>query len=320
MYPAIGEASISIQVKIINSFPELYELGWIIFDEPMSKHTSFEIGGPAEVFCYPQSLYQLAVLVNFAIQNQIPYLVIGKGSNLLISDKGLPGMVLSTQGLTGTKVYEGYIYAETGIELKSLCDIAMQAGLSGLEFACGIPGSLGGAVYMNAGAYNGEISQVLDKSICLVPAVIDSAFPLPIEQLHNTAHDFSYRHSALQDRSLIHYASVFQLKPDQPEAIAKRMADLDEQRSSKQPLDMPSAGSVFKRPTGHFTGKLIDDCGLRGYRIGGAMISDKHCGFIVNTGGATAHDVLSLIEYIQQTIWQRYQINLEPEIRLIGER
>ncbi len=286
----------------------------------MKKHTSFKIGGDADVFCCPESIYQFAVLVSYAIKTHIPYLVIGKGSNLLISDSGIRGMVLSTERLNHITHRDDTVYATTGCSLKSVCDYAAQYGLSGLEFACGIPGSLGGAVYMNAGAYEGEISMVLESSRCFSIQDISGSYPLNIIRLNNHQHQFSYRKSILQTDKLIHLLSIFRLKYDDPEAILDRMAKLDEMRQDKQPLDLPSAGSVFKRPQGHFTGKLIDDCGLRGFRIGDAMISNKHCGFIVNLGNATAADVVNLIEYTKSTVLSKYGVNLEPEIRLIGDK
>lgn len=310
----------SYQVQALNRFPELFDAGIMVFDEPMKLHTSFKIGGNADVFCYPESFYQVAILIEYALLNEIPYLIIGKGSNLLVSDHGYRGMVISTERLTKIKRYGTFIYAEAGVNLKELCDFALSSGLSGLEFACGIPGSLGGAVFMNAGAYEGEISQILKFSLCLKPIPTREAFPLPSLTLSKAEHDFSYRNSVLQRARLIHLSSVFELKPDVPSVISSRMENFNQMRLAKQPLDLPSAGSVFKRPLGHFTGKLIDECGLRGMQMGGAMISDKHCGFIVNNGNATAAEVLSLIDFVQKTVRDKFGVELETEIRLIGER
>ncbi len=286
----------------------------------MILHTSFEIGGPADVFCLPPSVYIMAELLNFAVHSQIPFLIIGKGSNLLIGDKGFRGMVISTLLLNKTMQYGNSIYAECGATLKDLCNLAQAKGLSGLEFASGIPGSVGGAVYMNAGAYNGEMKDVLTSSMCLSPESNDSAFPLQFVPLSNSDHCFGYRSSILSRDHLIHLYSIFELVPAVPATIRAKMDELDAMRSSKQPLDLPSAGSIFKRPPGHFTGQLIDECNLRGYRIGGAAISDKHCGFIVNVGNATAQDVLDLIAYVSANVKERFGVDLEPEIRLIGEK
>ncbi len=305
---------------MLNRFPELYDAGLIVFDEPMKAHTSFQIGGYADVFCFPNSFYQLAVIIDFAARNQIPYIVIGNGSNLLVGDGGIRGIVITTEHLRFVMRYGTYLYAESGYSLKDLCDFAMAQGLSGLEFACGIPGSTGGAVYMNAGAYEGEMSQVISQSICLSPELTNQAFPLAIQKLSNADHKFAYRQSYLQTANLIHLASVFELKPSSSEKIQEKMDIFSAQRSSKQPLDYPSAGSVFKRPPGFYTGKLIDDCGLRGYRIGGAMISDKHCGFIINTGNATAGDVIQLIDHVKNTVRSNFGVELNMEIRIIGER
>lgn len=305
---------------ILNKFPELYEEGIIRFDESMILHTSFEIGGPADIFFTPPSIYVMAELLHFATVSNIPVLIIGKGSNLLIGDKGFRGMVVSTARLNKIVQYGNSVYAECGASLKDLCELAQVKGLSGLEFASGIPGSVGGAVFMNAGAYNGEIKDVLSKSMCLSLNSSNSAFPLQFVPLTNSDHSFAYRSSILSRDRLIHLYSTFELIQASPESIKAKMEELNAMRSSKQPLELPSAGSIFKRPPGHYTGQLIDECNLRGYRIGGAAISDKHCGFIVNVGNATAQDVLNLISYVSTTVKDRFGVELEPEIRLIGEK
>jgi len=195
----------------------------------------------------------------------------------------------------------------------------MQQGLSGLEFASGIPGSVGGAVYMNAGAYGGEIKDVLYCSKYLIPTLDSLGSSASIKHLKAEEHEFAYRRSVFQSQKLIHLSSVFRLKPDSPDLIKARMDDLNRQRWDKQPMELPSAGSVFKRPEGHYTGKLISDCGLRGFRIGDAAVSEKHCGFIVNLGEATAKQVLELISHIQTTVFNRFGVRLETEIRILGE-
>ncbi len=291
----------------------------IRFDVPLKDYCSFRIGGNAEVFCVPQTQQQLIDLLAFCISGSIPYFILGKGSNLLISDKGLPGVVITTSAFTRITRDEDYISAFSGVLLKDLCDFAMDQGLSGLEFASGIPGSVGGAVFMNAGAYGGEIKDVLYCSKCLVPNLESLTSSSPVLHLKAEEHKFSYRHSALQERSLIHLSSVFHLHHDTTAAIKQRMDMLEAQRWEKQPMNLPSAGSVFKRPEGYFTGKLVDDCGLRGFRIGDAAVSDKHCGFIVNLGSATAKEVLQVIRHVQKTVFDHFGVCLETEIRILGE-
>ncbi len=300
-------------------FPELAEAGVIRFDEPLREHCSFQIGGPAEVFCEPQSQQQLIELVAHCLQTQTQYFILGKGSNLLISDRGLEGIVIHTGSLNKLSHDDNCVSAWCGATLKELCDYAQSLGLAGLEFASGIPGSVGGAVFMNAGAYGGEIKDALYCSKCLPLELERLQGKNPILHLKAADHEFSYRHSSLQTRGLLHLSSVFKLTPDEPVTIQQRMAELDKQRWDKQPMDLPSAGSVFKRPEGHFTGKLVDDCGLRGFQIGGAAVSLKHCGFIVNLGDATAADVLAVIRHVQKIVFERFGVRLETEIRLVGE-
>jgi len=305
--------------KAKTQLPHLIENGIISFDVPLSEHCSFRIGGPAEVYCQPQTQAQLLELLRFCLKEEIPFFILGKGSNLLISDKGLPGMVISTNSYTKITRDENYLSAFCGVKLKDLCDFACQQGLSGLEFASGIPGSVGGAVFMNAGAYGGEIKDSLYCIKALEPTLAGVSASNPVIHLKHAEHQFVYRGSSLQSRGLFHLSSVFKLNYDAPEAITARMLELDAQRWAKQPMDLPSAGSVFKRPEGHFTGKLIDDCGLRGTQIGGARISDKHCGFIVNTGTTTAADVDALIRFAQSEVKNRFGVELQTEIRRVGE-
>jgi len=328
--------------------PDLLQSSVIVFDEPMHQHTSFKIGGKADVFCRPDDYFTLALIIEFACHFNYPFMILGRGSNLLVGDNGIRGVVISTERLNKMKRFGNQIYAECGVVLKDLCEFACSEGLSGLEFASGIPGSVGGAVTMNAGAYDGEIRDVLSLSTAISPSqkarvmrmLFDYPFPLEIVKFDNEQHQFSYRKSIFQKQmnpmttsfetdlapknlisipGFIHLYSIFSLVPQSIEEIRAKMDDLDQKRKSKQPTDLPSAGSVFKRPTGHFTGKLIDDCGLRGFRIGDAAISDKHCGFIVNLGSATAKDVLCLIEHVKKTVFDRFAVELEEEIRIIGE-
>ncbi|MFO8145159.1 MAG: UDP-N-acetylmuramate dehydrogenase [Candidatus Syntrophosphaera sp.] len=295
------------------------EKGVIRFGEPLSKHCSFKIGGPAEVFFTPESISQLIDILDFTILNKINYFILGRGSNLLISDKGVEGLIIHTTGLNKISRDENYISAYCGTKLRKLCEYARDGGLAGLEFASGIPGSVGGAVFMNAGAYDGEIKDILHCSKYLVPELKQLRSSDPVRHLKSAEHEFSYRSSIFQKRNFIHLSSVFRLREDGPERINERMLELERRRWDKQPMDVPSGGSVFRRPEGHFTGKLIDDCGLRGYRIGDAAVSDKHCGFIVNLGAATAADVLRVIRHVQKSVFERFGVKLETELRFLGK-
>ncbi len=297
----------------------MYESGRLLFDESLAAYSSFKIGGPADVLAKPKSQRELIDLLLWALNSNTPWFILGKGTNLLISDKGMRGLIIGMENYHKLTRDENFISAFAGVSLKELCDFAQEQGLSGLEFACGIPGSVGGAVFMNAGAYGGEIKDVLYCSKCLKPEIESLTSFNPIIHFRKEEHDFSYRNSALQRLGMIHLSSVFQLKEEEPEVILQKMQELQEQRNDKQPMDMPSAGSAFKRPEGYFAGKLVDDCGLRGFRIGDAGVSEKHCGFIVNHGHATAAEVLELIRYVQKTVQDRYGVTLEPEIRIVGE-
>ncbi|MCB5246323.1 MAG: UDP-N-acetylmuramate dehydrogenase [Candidatus Cloacimonadaceae bacterium] len=299
--------------------PELIDKGIIQFEVPLAPYTSFKIGGPAEVFCQPKSIYELIDILKFAISFNINYFILGNGSNILVSDKGIEGIVIKTSALNKMERKENLISGYCGASLKNLCYFAREEGLSGLEFASGIPATVGGAVFMNAGAFGYEIKDVLLSSDYLEPN-LDSLNSLnPIKHLSAKEHNLAYRSSVFQKQKLIHIKSIFQLQPEDPKIIAERMHSFENKRKEKQPLDLPSAGSVFKRPDGFFTGKLIEECGLRGYQIGKAAISEKHCGFIVNLGGATAADVLALIKYVQDAVYSKFGVNLETEIRFLGK-
>lgn len=308
----------NIQTLATQQLGGLVHKGIILFDEPMSLHTSFEIGGPAELYCLPASQAEFMQLISFALKNSVSWMIAGRGSNLLVSDSGITGMVIATQHYSKITKDENYVSAYCGVSMEDLCDFCRDNGLAGLEFASGIPGSVGGAVFMNAGAYGGEIKDVLYCSKAINPTQLNIDANSPVLHIRHEQHEFAYRHSSFQTNNYLHLSSVFKLSYDAPDAIRARMQDLHEQRWSKQPMDLPSGGSVFKRPQGHFTGKLIDDCGLRGFQIGAAKISDKHCGFIVNTGGATATDVMALIKHTQQTVWERFGVMLQTEIRPVG--
>ena len=289
----------------------------ILFDEPMAKHTTFRIGGPAECYVIPDDAEQIRKTVALADEAGVPCHIIGNGSNLLVSDDGVPGIVIRMEEnsweKTGTaedgrdcfRVSAGSLFSSFA---KALC----RDGYTGLEFATGIPGSIGGAVVMNAGAYGGEVKDVLVSADVLTKS--GEILTVPASEL-----DLSYRHSNIDDKCYTVLSAVFAVKKSEdPEAVSARVAELSEKRKEKQPLEYPSAGSTFKRPEGYFAGKLIDDCGLRGYRVGDAQVSEKHCGFVINRGNATAEDVMQLISAVQRKVMEKFGIMLEPEVRFLG--
>lgn len=286
----------------------------IYFDEPMKNHTTFKIGGAADVFVDAESVREISDIIKYCKSNDIPYMVMGNGSNMLVSDKGIRGVVIKV----GAKMNDISIDGETvtagaGARLSAVANEALKAELSGFETLSGIPGMLGGAIYMNAGAYGGEIKDVLE-SVTYIDADGE------IQTAKKNVLDLSYRHSMFEDSGFVIVSAVMKLKKGNYNDIRAAMLDYNKRRADKQPLSMPSAGSTFKRPEGHFAGKLIQDSGLMGYTIGGAQVSDVHAGFLVNRGGATAEDVMKLIEYVQKTVMEKFGVHLEPEVRLIGER
>ena len=298
---------------------QLYEMlvqklsGSVLWKEPMQKHTTFRIGGPADIMILPNSIEELHEILGIIRDADVSYMVVGAGSNLLVSDKGIRGVVIKIGPAFADICIEGNkLIAGAGATLTAASRRAQAASLSGLEFAVGIPGSVGGAIMMNAGAYGGEICQVLESA-----EGMDSLGNI-INYTNQEMH-FGYRHSRLMEEELIALSGTFLLKPDDPELILSRMQDITERRREKQPIDMPCAGSVFKRPPDNYVGPLVEKAGLKGYRIGGAEVSTKHAGFIVNVGGATCKDVLDLIGFVQSTIKDKYNVILEPEIRVVGE-
>lgn len=281
-------------------------------DEPMSAHTTFRIGGMADVWIEPNGEAGLCEAVALCRKAGVPFVVIGNGSNLLVSDDGYRGVVICLRrGLEKLEVKGTIIRAEAGVLLARVASEAMKAGLAGLEFASGIPGCIGGAVVMNAGAYGGEMKQVLTKVHVLMP---DGAHVwIPVEEM-----GLGYRTSCIPACGGIVTAVEFQLQPGDPVAIKARMDELNRSRREKQPLEYPSAGSTFKRPEGYFAGKLIQDAGLAGYAVGGAGVSEKHCGFVINQGGATAADVMELCRQISERVKEQFGVSLEMEIRTLG--
>lgn len=286
----------------------------IRLEEPMAKHTTFQIGGPAQVFVTPKTVKEIQQIVRICNAKEVPFFVLGNGSNLLVSDQGMDGVVIQLyRNFSDFQIEGNIVTAQAGTMLASIGNATREAALTGFEFASGIPGTLGGAVMMNAGAYGGEMKDII-KTVQLMD--------LEGNVLEKTCDemDFGYRHSIVEDKHFIVLGAVLELTEGDKEAISLRMKELSEARREKQPLEFPSAGSTFKRPEGHFAGKLIMDANLRGYRVGGAQISEKHCGFVVNRGGATAEDVLDLIRDVQDKVYETFQVKLEPEIKLVGRQ
>lgn len=288
--------------------------GDLLLDEPLSKHCTFRIGGNAELIFIPRSEKALIEAIKTAVANGIPYRILGNGSNVLISDDGLQGLTVKIAGGLTDIIYlgDGVIGCGAGVQLVKLCIYARDRELSGLEFAYGIPGSVGGALYMNAGAYGGEIKNVL-MSVRYYDPATDTVGEIKAEEM-----DYAYRHTPFMSNGRIITAGYFHLQQGNKEEINAKMDELIGKRKDKQPIEMPSAGSTFKRPEGYFAAALIDECGLRGYSVGGAQVSEKHAGFVVNKGGATCQDVLDLMEYIKQTVLREKGVELSPEVEFLG--
>ena len=281
-------------------------------NEPMKNHTTFKIGGPAQYYVTPESVTQIQEVVSLCRDMNIPLHVIGNGSNILVGDDGVDGVVLALfNTFSDYEIKDNVITAQAGMSLIKLAVIALREGLTGLEFASGIPGSVGGAVYMNAGAYDGQMKDVVTSV-----TVLDEAGNIRI--LGRDELDMGYRTSAVAKHNMIVLQVIIELKAGNKEQIKDRMNQLSELRKQKQPLEYPSAGSTFKRPEGYFAGKLIADAGLKGYSIGGAAVSEKHAGFVVNMGGATAKDVVELTDYIKKRIIEQFGVTLELEIKKVG--
>lgn len=284
----------------------------ILENEPMSKHTTFRIGGNADLFVSPKA-NQIADIMALAKAYDVPVTVVGNGSNLLVGDKGIRGLVLSIgKGAEEIQVDGNCMVVSAGALLSKIAAEAAKRSLTGFEFAAGIPGTLGGAIVMNAGAYGGEIKDVLISVTVLTPEG-------EIMELSSGELELSYRHSCIPERGYIVLEAVLEFVPGEETMIREKMAEIKKSRIEKQPLEFPSAGSTFKRPEGFFAGKLIQDAELRGYSVGGAQVSEKHCGFVVNKGEATAKDVLSLIEDVKRIVYDKFQVELEPEVKMIGE-
>lgn len=303
----------ALNQEFIRKIQEIVQPGQLFVQEPMSKHTTFNIGGPADYLIFPSTIDEVVSIFNVIREMNMPFTVLGNGSNVLVLDNGIRGAVVKFHAPMSYKRQNGNkIIAGAGAYLKHVSQYALECGLTGMEFACGIPGSLGGAVFMNAGAYDGEMKNVVTQ----VRTVTQSGEVLTYEQ---DQLDFAYRHSVFQDNGQIICEITMELQPGDKEAIKAKMDDFTFRRESKQPLELPSAGSTFKRPEGYFAGTLIDQTGLKGLQVGGAQISTKHAGFVVNSGNATAKDVLNLIKAVQDEVYARNGVKLFPEVRIIGE-
>ena len=280
----------------------------VLPDEPMSRHTSFRIGGPAALYLVPRTREAFTAALRAAHETDTRFFVLGNGSNVLFDDAGYDGAVIASSALDAVTFDGDLLTAEAGASLSSVCKAARDASLAGLEFAYGIPGSVGGAVVMSAGAYGGEIKDVLEESVAFDPAS-GEVFPIPLAD-----HAYGYRDSVYKHTDRIVLAASFRLAAGDREEIAAKMNEIAGRRVAKQPLEYPSAGSVFKRPEGHFVGQMVEESGLKGCRIGGAEVSVKHAGFIVNRGGATSRDVLALVDHIREVVRKNYAVELECEI------
>lgn len=292
-------------------FREQFPNSELKFHEPLKFYTYTKTGGPCDVLVFPKSAEEIQAIIHYANSIHEPVMVLGNSSNVIIRDGGIPGVVLMLTTMDHMHIKGDRLIAEAGAKIIDASQLAGDAALTGLEFACGIPGSIGGAIYMNAGAYGGEVSQVIE-SVDVI-SLGGRICTLQAEQL-----DLAYRYSNLQITGDIVLRVVFKLAKGDQTAIKAKMAELTEMREAKQPLELPSCGSVFKRPEGYFTGKLIQEAGLQGHTVGGAQVSQKHAGFIVNVGEATATDYVNMITYIQGVIWRENQVKLEPEVRIIG--
>lgn len=295
----------------------------VLLTEPMRDHTTFRIGGPADVMILPQDSASLTRVLDICLTGGVPTIVVGNGSDLLVSDRGLRGAcILLRENLSDIEVVGDRIRAQAGALLRDVALAAAKAGLSGLEPLWGIPATVGGACFMNAGAYGSSMADVLESVEVYVPGAegadgcraAGSVRHVPVNELA-----MSYRKSRIHDEGWIVLSATFKLIPDSTDAVEHAMEDYQAKREEKQPLDMPSAGSTFKRPEGYFAGKLIMDAGLAGAHVGGAEVSSKHCGFVVNAGGATAADVAALIEHVQAEVKRQFDVELEPEVRMVGE-
>ena len=299
--------------KVIEKFWNLLGKDRVLVDEPMKRHTTFRIGGPADFFLLPSTVDEVRGILEICREEELPYFILGNGSNLLVSDKGYRGVIIQLyRNFSNISVEGNEICASSGALLSQIAAAARNASLTGFEFAGGIPGTLGGAVFMNAGAYGGELKDVLKEAVVMTEQ--GEILTLPVEKL-----DMGYRTSRIKKAGYLVLEASLVLEQGDMDKIRDTTKDLTEKRVSKQPLEYPSAGSTFKRPEGYFAGKLIMDAGLRGYQVGDAQVSEKHCGFVINKGNATAADVLTLIENVREKVQEQFGVTLEPEVKFLGE-
>ena len=299
--------------KVIEKFWNLLGKDRVLVDEPMKRHTTFRIGGPADFFLLPSTVDEVRGILEICREEELPYFILGNGSNLLVSDKGYRGVIIQLyRNFSNISVEGNEICASSGALLSQIAAAARNASLTGFEFAGGIPGTLGGAVFMNAGAYGGELKDVLKEAVVMTEQ--GEILTLPVEKL-----DMGYRTSRIKKAGYLVLEARLVLEQGDMDKIRDITKDLTEKRVSKQPLEYPSAGSTFKRPEGYFAGKLIMDAGLRGYQVGDAQVSEKHCGFVINKGNATAADVFTLIENVREKVQEQFGVTLEPEVKFLGE-
>ena len=304
-----------LQDNVTKRLQAILEPEDLLFDEPMKDYTTFRVGGPAKWMAAPQDEQQLRVILKICRELQIPCFILGRGSNLLVSDKGFDGVIVNLRkhfNKIEVDRENKTITAEAGASLPAVSQAALSAGLTGLEFAAGIPGTMGGGLFMNAGAYGGEMKDVLASVDVLTQ-------DLEIKTIPAAELNLGYRCSSIPEKGYIVLGATLQLKKGNAAEIRGRMAELAEQRRAKQPLQYPSAGSTFKRPEGYFAGKLVQDAGLKGKTIGGAQVSEKHSGFLINIGGATAQDILDLIAFCQKEVKDKFGVTLETEVKIVGE-
>lgn len=302
--------------KAYKLLAEVIDKEQILMDEPMKNHTSFKIGGPVDFLVLPQNTEEIQKIIEVSKKEEIPFFIMGNGTDLLVRDKGVRGIIVKIgKNFNDVKVLksENKVIAQSGISLSALAKLLLKNELTGFEFASGIPGTLGGAVAMNAGAYGGEMKDILEKI-----EVMDRQgriFTLQKEEM-----ELGYRKSVVQDQDLIVLTATMQFQRENYHKIKEKMRNLDHQRKTKQPLQWPSAGSTFRRPEGYYAGKLVEDAGLKGYSTGRAQVSDLHSGFVINKGGASAEEVIALIHHIQNTVREKFGVDLQTEVKIIGEK
>ena len=299
--------------QFLNKLIQIIDKESVCLDEPMKAHTTFRVGGPADYFVTPKTIEEVKAIIALCKEADMPYYILGNGSNLLVGDKGYRGVMIQIyKEMAGIEVEGEVIKVQAGALLSRIGSVALEAELQGFEFAAGIPGTMGGAVVMNAGAYGGEMKDVLVDATVLTPE--GEVLVLKNEEL-----ELGYRTSVIAKKDYIVLAATVKLNKGNKESIRERMDELKVQRVTKQPLEYPSAGSTFKRPEGYFAGKLIQDAGLRGFQVGGAQVSEKHCGFVINKENATAADVVELMKQVAEKVQEEFSVTLEPEVKRIGE-